>query len=110
MTLARGKIESSPKRRIKKMTRSFILLVVAAAVVSLGAGPKKAALYTPAIQVEKASTSKAVLFCHVVNVSNSPQNGTIDIFRGEGTPLSSTSYHALAPGGVTGNDASFTDT
>ncbi len=62
-------------------------------------------LYTPIISFENAPTNKLKLFCHVLNASNQPRNGSIQIMDAGGNPISSTGYHNLQPGNATGDSA-----
>jgi hypothetical protein len=61
-----------------------------------------ATLYSPMISVETANTHKLFLFCNIVNVSAQPRSGTLEILRGDGTPVSTASFNNVPPGVGTG--------
>ena len=63
-------------------------------------------LYTPVLQVETANTTNMTVTFYILNASSAARNGTLQIFAGDGTSLSTTSYHNLQPGGVSGDEVS----
>lgn len=72
---------------------------------------RHAELYSSIIAIETSNSQKLTVSCNVVNVSSAARNGTIQMFAGDGSPLSSTNYHALQPGVGTGDAvSSFTGT
>lgn len=62
-----------------------------------------ATLYSPMISIETANTNRLFLFCNVVNVTSKPRSGTIEILRGDGKPVTTTSYNNVQPSAGTGD-------
>ncbi len=69
---------------------------------------RAATLYSPLIAIETSNSNHLFLFCQVLNVSDAPLNGTIQLHRADSTSISLVSYNNLAPGVGTGDGISGT--
>ena len=64
--------------------------------------PSISTIFSPVLTIETANSKQHTVSCHVVNCSNVPVSGEINIFEGTGNSISYGGYNNLPPGGCTG--------
>jgi hypothetical protein len=93
------------KDNAKYWHKAITVALQCVGLLLVGAAASAADLFTPMVEIATANPGAplSAIRCNAVNVSSAPRNGTLSIIQADGTPLSTTSFNELQPGGGTGD-------